>query len=177
MNWVYYNIVRHLEPETFGFIDHDCLPTEPFSFLERLGDRTAYGWRRFPGSNYYFTQPADDPGWFLWAGLCFYRYATLDGRTVDFRPTMETGMDTGGGNWPPLYSKLLPEDVALAIETRTPINIDGRVVDYQTFDGALLHIGGASYKGLSTQADYRQKLSDHIWNRYLGGTQERLVSV
>ncbi|CDX11116.1 conserved hypothetical protein [Mesorhizobium sp. ORS 3324] len=177
MNWVYYNIVQYLEPETFGFIDHDCLPIEPFSLRARLGHRAAYGWRRFPGSNYYFTKPADDPGWFLWAGLCFYRYAAIGNKMIDFRPTMENGMDTGGGNWAPVYSKLRPEHVGFAVETQTLIDIDGHRVGYQTFDGALLHIGGASYKGLSTQLDYRRKLSDHIWNAYLGGSKDRLVAI
>ena len=37
MNWIYYNIVRHLKPKAFGFLDHDCLPIAPLISLSAWG--------------------------------------------------------------------------------------------------------------------------------------------
>ncbi|MBA1143692.1 hypothetical protein [Mesorhizobium neociceri] len=177
MNWIYYNIVRHLKPKAFGFLDHDCLPIAPLDFAERLGRKTGYGLRLVSASNYKFKKAADDKGWFLWAGLCFFRYRDVEHLPLDFRGRGQIGLDTGGGNWNPIYSRLPSEDFEFATESSLPLHLGEVDAKYQILDKALLHVGGASYKGPSSEIDYRRLFSDHVWTTYLDGTQNRIVMI
>ncbi|UCI06246.1 hypothetical protein [Mesorhizobium sp. B1-1-8] len=177
MNWTYYNIVRHLKPETFGFLDHDCLPIAPLDISARMAGKTGYGLKLMSASNYKFTRSADDPGWFLWAGLCFFRYRDFEGLALDFRGNGARGLDTGGSNWDPIYSRLSSDCFELASEGELPIHLGQLDVKYQILDGAMLHIGKASYMGPSTAPEYRRLLTDHIWSRYFDGPSERLIEV
>lgn len=167
MNWAYYNIISHLQPETFGFIDHDCFPLGPFDLGQRLESADVYGLRwlstKIPG------------GWYLWAGYCFFRYETVRGRHIDFKHRIEFGMDTGGGNWPDVYSRMAPERALAAAESTLDIAIDGKMATYMVLDGAMFHVGGASYSDAYAKESHRKLLSNHIWDTYLGGTAERIV--
>ncbi len=69
MNWVYYNIVRPLRPELFGFIDHDCIPVRDFDLADRMAGLNIYGYRR----------GVSEP-WSMWAGFSFFRFAARRGR-------------------------------------------------------------------------------------------------
>jgi len=177
MNWIYYNIVRPLKPEAFGFLDHDCLPIAPLDFSARMGGKTAYGLKWLSESNYMFTRAADDQGWFLWAGFCFFRFRDVDGLPLDFRGNGRIGLDTGGGNWEPIYSRLSPEHFEFAEEDGLHLHLGQVEATYEILDRAMLHVGGASYIGPSTELEYRRLFADHIWSTYLGGTSDRLVQV
>jgi len=94
LNWTWQNVVRVGEPDAFGFIDHDIFPTafdDPFA---PLSNHDFYGIVRDAG-----------PRWFLWAGFCMFRFSAVKYKTLDFRQDWFIGLDTGGGNWRPLYGQ------------------------------------------------------------------------
>ncbi|MGT2468243.1 hypothetical protein ACVOMV_31070 [Mesorhizobium atlanticum] len=61
ITWTFHNIVRHLKPELFGFIDHDCFPVAPFDIPSRLNGRTVYGRRAYGTRESYLQSQAGRP--------------------------------------------------------------------------------------------------------------------
>lgn len=92
LNWLWRNIILPGEPESFGFLDHDIFPTAPDDPFAPLAAQDFYGVVR-----------VWDARWFLWAGFCFYRFAAVRNLPLDFGQDWFIGLDTGGGNWEPLY--------------------------------------------------------------------------
>jgi hypothetical protein len=93
LNWTWRNVIRPGEPDAFGFIDHDIFPTAPDDPFAPLAAQDFYGVVRCAG-----------PRWFLWAGFCMFRFAAVQRLALDFGQDWFNGLDTGGGNWGPLYS-------------------------------------------------------------------------
>ena len=92
LNWLWQNLIRPGEPEMFGFLDHDIFPTAADDPFTALTSQDFYGVVRPVG-----------PLWFLWAGFCFYRFAGVRKKQLDFGQDWFNGLDTGGGNWRSLY--------------------------------------------------------------------------
>ena len=98
MNYVWIHVLRPGRPDRFGFLDQDLFPTkpdDPFAPLDRVewfGDIRRAGTR-----------------WFLWAGWCFFRFAAVADRPLDFGLDWFAGLDTGGANWDVLYRHADPE--------------------------------------------------------------------
>jgi hypothetical protein len=95
LNWVWHNVVRPGAPDAFGFLDDDLFPTaadDPFAPLER---QPIYGVPRNAGAR-----------WFLWAGFTMMRFSAVRDLELDFGQDWFLGLDTGGANWEPLYSRL-----------------------------------------------------------------------
>ena len=95
LNWTWRNVIVPGEPQAFGFIDHDIFPTAPTDPFAPLADQDVYGIVRTSGSR-----------WFLWAGFCMFRFAAVRDKALDFGQDWFVGLDTGGGNWHALYSRL-----------------------------------------------------------------------
>ncbi|UVK40969.1 hypothetical protein LHFGNBLO_002508 [Mesorhizobium sp. AR10] len=168
MNWIFHNIVRHLRPETFGYLDHDCFPVAPLDIPRCMEGKAAYGAKH--------RAERGHDGWYFWAGLCFFRYAAVEDLDLDFRPRFETGLDTGGGNWPMLRDRLDENNIVGARGTTVSLRIGETEAHHQMFDGSLFHVGGASYRALISTRRYRRLMSDHLWDTYLGGVAGRLVN-
>jgi hypothetical protein len=100
MDWMWRRLVSPGRPEAFGFIDHDLIPVAPADPFEQLARQPVAGDKRWAGGR-----------WFLWAGYCFFRTCALDGLSVDFSQDWFIGLDTGGGNWRSIYSKLDPRSI------------------------------------------------------------------
>jgi hypothetical protein len=167
LNWVYYNLIEALEPEIFGFVDHDCFPTQPVSVYRMLEGHELSGW---------LLRAVLRPDiWYLWPGFCFYRFHLMGGRDIDFRHAIEWQGDTGVMNWEPVYSRL---DVALAREAPSAmvaVPHGAPVREMQVIDGTFNHIGAASYTSALARAEQRRAFADYLWQRYLPG-HERLVT-
>lgn len=168
MNWVAHNIVCHLRPELFGFLDHDCFPTSVVDIPKLMEGKAVYGARRIAKRGL--------EGWFLWAGFCFFRFSAMDGVDLDFTPRFESGMDTGGGNWAVLYRSLDPNNVAYAETTAITLTLGGTEAIHGMPGGVFFHVGGASYRRLISTAHYRRLMSDYVWETWLGGPEGRLVN-
>lgn len=97
INWMYQNYISKIEPEYFGFIDHDIFPIKPHSLINILKRQGIYG--AWQGNKEY---------WYLWAGLCFFSWQLVKKTKLNFMPTTigTKQVDTGGANWRDLYSKL-----------------------------------------------------------------------
>ncbi|CAN7768003.1 hypothetical protein [Mesorhizobium sp. LjNodule214] len=181
LTWVFDNIVRHLRPEFFGYIDHDCFPVAPFDIPARMEGKVVYGLKLPANENFRYKPSKDDPKWHLWGGFCFFRFAAVEGLDLDFGPRMELGLDTGGGNWLPLYSRLAKADISAAVEEPAAVVLAGeRSEHHQMFDAAFFHVGGSSYADQKTRhhrtPQHRELLRDYVWETYLGGAQERIAS-
>ncbi|PDQ19558.1 hypothetical protein CN311_18955 [Mesorhizobium sanjuanii] len=167
MNWTFHNIVRHLKPELFGFLDHDCFPVAAVDITKAMEAKVAYGSR--------WLAKRGLEGWFLWAGLCFFRFSSVEGLDMDFTPRFERGMDTGGGNWPLLYRQLDPGDVATVDRKAVSLQLDGVQADYRMLGDIFFHVRGASHRKSIDTKRYRRLMSDHLWETYLGGGEGRFV--
>jgi hypothetical protein len=92
LNWLWHNVVLPAEPEAFGFLDDDVFPTAADDPFGPLQSQDFHGWVREAGDR-----------WFLWAGLCVFRFDRVRGKPLDFGQDWFNGLDTGGGNWEVLY--------------------------------------------------------------------------
>ncbi|MBK5961386.1 hypothetical protein CCR97_24730 [Rhodoplanes elegans] len=106
LNWIWANLIRPARPAAFGFIDHDLFPTAPDDPFAPLATHTVCGPIRRVGAR-----------WFLWAGFALFRFDRVASLPLNFGQDWFAGLDTGGGNWDPLYRRLAPQDVC-EIETR-----------------------------------------------------------
>ncbi|MAS08379.1 MAG: hypothetical protein CL534_27310 [Ahrensia sp.] len=160
MNWGYYNVVRHIRPQAFGFIDHDCIPVADYDFRKVLAGRSVFG------------RPRNAPGrWSLWAGFCFFRYDLTDGRAIDFKHRIEWGLDTGGGNWETLYRTLDLSTVGFSVTTKKPADVGESEATDQLIEGSFVHVGGASYRPEKTDAVAMRNLRNRLWRTYLPDCQ------
>lgn len=92
LNWLWHNLIHPGAPAQFGFLDHDLFPTAPDDPFAALAGQDFYG----------VVREAEER-WFLWAGFCFYNFAGVKDKKLDFGQDWFNGLDTGGGNWRPLY--------------------------------------------------------------------------
>jgi len=107
LNYTYRNIISVRKPAYFGLIDHDIFPTKPYSISDKMANQDFYG-----------TLVNRVKGWYLWAGFCFFNYNKIKHLKINFLP-YKTGedsfLDTGGGNYPVLYSKYDKEELKFAV--------------------------------------------------------------
>lgn len=66
------------------YIDHDCIPVKPFSIVDLLKNRKIGGLAHM-GQKKYF-----------WAGLVFWNDQEVDRNLINFMPSHEFQLDTGG---------------------------------------------------------------------------------
>ena len=95
MNWVWRHVLKPAAPAAFGFLDHDIFPTAPDDPFGALAGLPFHGDIR--------NREGGGEGWYLWAGYCFFDFAQVQDKRLDFGPHWLVGLDTGGGNWLPLY--------------------------------------------------------------------------
>jgi len=161
MNWVWYNIIRHLDLEIAGYIDHDCFPIQPFDLPSRMEGIDVYGLR---------SDSQICPGaWALWAGYCFFRTHLAGTGRIDFKHRIEFGLDTGGGNWPRLFSRLEPGAVGSATLSTREIDPGNGLppVQFEFLDNTFLHLRGASYRHLFRDPLLREQLVASIRREFL----------
>ena len=109
LNWTWHNVIRPGAPEAFGFIDHDIFPTAADDPFAPLAGQDVYGVVRTAGGR-----------WFLWAGFCMFRFAAVHDKPLDFGQDWFIGLDTGGGNWKSLYSRIDRQSLREPMTTFVP---------------------------------------------------------
>ena len=149
MNWVWHNILRPGEPAAFGFLDDDLFPTapdDPFAALER---QPVYGSLRQAGDR-----------WFLWAGFCVFRFDAVKDLALDFGQDWFKGLDTGGGNWVPLYRRLDRTQLMFAPTRFEPYRPGADPVhDSIQWCGTWLHeVGQTQHAGRLQQAADKRRM-------------------
>lgn len=100
LNWAYYNFILKRKLKYFGFIDHDIFPIKETSLIEKL--------EKSPNCCYGSIQEKKKR-WYLWPGFCFYRFADVYQKKLNFMPG--EGLDTGGMNWFFLYKNIVKESL------------------------------------------------------------------
>ncbi|MCC0039711.1 MAG: hypothetical protein H6893_12170 [Brucellaceae bacterium] len=167
MNWAFHNVAAHLHPELVGFIDHDCFPVDAFDFAAQMNGKSLYGWKlnadKHPGA------------WCFWAGFSFFRFAELAGKRLDFKHSVELGLDTGGRNWPILYSYVEPQAVLGASMDVVVERVGDAEARLMRFDKAFVHLAGASYAETFSGTEFRAALARHLWATYLPDRQPVLA--
>ncbi len=135
MTWIFHHVVRAIQPKNFAFIDHDLIPMKPINWSQHLEQQVCYG--RLNTCRW---------GWSLWAGYCMYRYAAVQGISLNFLYDFSIGLDTGGRNWKSYYQYLHRPSIKFTDEQDfevSPGDQNHRLV--QVVDDAWLHIGSISY--------------------------------
>lgn len=130
LNWIYDNYVYKRKADYFGFLDHDIFPIHPTNVIEQLQKSNIFG----------LLQERSNK-WYLWAGLCFFKYAYVKNKKLNFMPG--DGLDTGGSNWESIYSKLNKNELV-----------------------SLKHEYGQLREGKEPQSDLYEKIGDwlHTFN-------------
>ena len=155
MSWVYHNVVAALEPEIFGYLDHDLIPVAPVDVGGRLDQQPVYG--RLNAGNL--------GHWSLWAGYCFFRYAFTRGKPLNFLYDFSRGLDTGGRNWNVLYRGLERGAVHFAPQEFVPLRPAGQPEPRQVeiVDRAWVHVGGVSYNdNFEKKVAFFESLKQHF---------------
>jgi hypothetical protein len=141
MTWAYNKVVKHLQPKTFSFIDHDLIPIKPISISKRIRNQTCFGVTRDTINPFY---------WSLWAGYCIYNFASVKNRTLNFLNDFSRNLDTGGMNWNSIYKLLNKEEISFASRKFPLVSIAGikDPIKVEFIDDHWLHVGGISYRGI-----------------------------
>ena len=151
MTWIYYNVVKSIEPRLFAFLDHDMIPVEEISLEKSLARQPFYGYVR-----------VNPWAWNLWAGYCMYDFKAVEGKPLNFLYDFSRKLDTGGLNWDCLYKYYDWRQMHLAgsefIHLRDPVN--GKPKLMQIVDHDWLHIQGIGYNdNFSAKAQFCQHLA------------------
>lgn len=113
MHWAYFQVIRKYKFDYFGFLDHDIFPISSFSLNRRI-KQGIYG----RVVNSYFKDGYQEeisnsiPYWSIWAGYCFFKSSFFKLKFPwdfnFFSKHFPDGyfLDTGGGLWDLIYSKL-----------------------------------------------------------------------
>lgn len=141
MQWVYRNVFLDVQPDIFGFIDHDLIPIKRISIRQKLSSQPVYGLYR---GGYVNRDGAR--AWNLWAGYCFFRFYDIANINLDFLYDFSLNLDTGGMNYHRLYKNIQRDKVKLAASTSRSCKVSG-FEDYnvQIVDEDWYHVGSISY--------------------------------
>jgi len=137
LNWCMRQLILKLKPAYFGFIDHDIYPVKKEELVSLLEKQTIFGLKQERGQI-----------WYLWPGLCFFKYDENIVRDLDFSPGEINGVsvDTGGRLYGNLYSKLDPENISFPTQSYENLR-EGNVFqsDKVEYIGNWMHSFNGSY--------------------------------
>ncbi len=161
LNWVCKHVVRKRRPACFGFIDHDLFPIKEISLIDILKKQHVYGPLRLRGSKY----------WYLSAILCFFDFSFVNAKKIDFMPVRydedeNSYLDTGGGNWPGIYSLMDKSKMRFCSERLENYREgDNRHQDQiEIFDDSWLHtINGSYWKKICVE---KENVIPELINKY-----------
>ena len=130
LNWMYYQVIKKRQPCYFGFIDHDLFPIKMIYPAQKLEKQPIYG-----------ILSLDEDIWQLWSGLCFYRFDFVKNLRMDFLPAKfkEISLDSGGGNWASIYSKM--DRKLLSFESQKIENIGEENDQNNWFENSVVYMG------------------------------------
>lgn len=136
LEWCYKNIIIPLNPNIFGFIDHDIAPVCPFRITSKPFDSTIYG--------LVWNSTIND-SWQLWAGYCFFKHQETKQSGLNFMYDFANGLDTGGRCYS--YYKTLNRDEVEDIPNQlSTLETKHREYSFQIIDNCWPHMAGAGHK-------------------------------
>jgi hypothetical protein len=138
LNWAYRHYVAPRKARYWGSIDHDLFPIRPTRIIPRLQVCGLYGHAQDRGGDV----------WYFWPGFSFFAAALTQSVVMNFLPV--SGLDTGGANWPLLYSRFPRSVVPTPRQTKIFLRAGGNSQSdaVERFDDDWLHmINGSSWAG------------------------------
>ena len=159
LNYAYRHIIQIRQPYAFGIIDHDLFPVQSVSVADKLLHQPVFGPLRHRGNC-----------WYLSAIMSFFRYDFVQDKKVDFMPVKPDGiyLDSGGGNWYDLYSRLKLDELRFPDEAIEPLreggDRHGDSLEYFDRKTWLHTINGSCWKPV---ADGKENLVIQLLNQYL----------
>lgn len=154
LNWIHRNYFQKRKARYFAFLDHDIFPTRETSLINILDKQSIHG----------LLQTREKGLWYLWAGFCAFKTDTVSTKLNFLDGKIGTvGVDTGGMNWGPIYSKIDKEKIIFPIsklekirESKSPTTIvEDSSLDMIEYIGDWLHLYGSS--GWKTVRDQRER--------------------
>lgn len=149
LTWIFYRIIKKIQPAWFGFLDHDMIPVKKMGANHLLSDMWCYG--LFAGK---------ESVWNLWAGYCFFNFQKVGHLPLNFLYDFSRNLDTGGRNWNCLYSKInitdnnFPQDADLVFSNQI-----GETQRIQLIDDRWVHIASVSYnENMSRKSNFYENL-------------------
>jgi hypothetical protein len=148
LTWAWRHFLAPRNAQYVGFVDHDVFPMRSTHVISRLGLSGVYGYQQERQGVRY-----------LWPGFCFFERRVLEGVAVDFRP--KPGLDTGGGLWPLVFSKLERSSVSEPIHRYETLSGEGDLkVEY--FDEWLHTINASNWMPADSRAAFVRKWLEGI---------------
>ena len=151
MTWVFYNVVRAIQPRMFAFLDHDLIPVKKIALAERLAGQPFFG-----------KVKVKEWGWHLWAGYCMYDFPFVAGLPLNFLYDFSQKLDTGGRNWACLYRQYDRQQLRLAesefMTVMDAITAEPRSVE--VVDHSWFHISAIGYNdGFRSKRQFCERLA------------------
>ncbi|MEN9913141.1 MAG: hypothetical protein RLY66_549 [Candidatus Parcubacteria bacterium] len=162
LNWIHRNYFQKRKASYFTFLDHDIFPIKETRLINILDTQSIYG----------LLQERKNGLWYLWAGFCSFKADAvptklnfLDGKIGAI------GVDTGGMNWDPIYSKYQkkhivfpPSKLEKIHESMSPTTIvNDHSLDMIEYIGDWLHLYGSSgWKTVRDQEERDRKIREII---------------
>lgn len=172
LNWIYKEVIQKRK-NNFAFLDHDIFPIKEVNIESYLENSELAG------------RVDEISGiWYLWPGFSFFRYELLKDIKTNFRRYRKWNIfkvpivDTGSGNWYPLYSKYdiqkvnrvhfsgwnIVDNKPTTFEEAKGSFIQEKLVDYST-DKIWFHsICGAEWRNVKGKNKIVYKMLDDFLN-------------
>jgi hypothetical protein len=135
LHWSFKNIIQKRDSQYFGFLDHDIFPIKESTIIDKIKNGI-YG-RIIPAYGANEISMAQ-PYWSLWGGFFFFDaslFKNVGAYEIDFFPkviSQELILDTVGGLWDKILSKIvLPKEPLLSYR-QVPINEFGEIKNLQS---------------------------------------------
>lgn len=160
VNWIYRNYVLPRKANYFGFLDHDIFPVKETHVMNILDMQSIYG----------HLQERKDL-WYLWAGFCFFKKNGVSEKLNFMNGFVgDVGLDTGGMNWVPLYSKIPKESLEFPVSKLEKIRQSRDSIasahdvsqDHVEYIGDWVHIFSASGWKTMVDEDERDRIVQGI---------------
>lgn len=179
MHWAYYQLVRNSKIQVVGFLDHDIFPLSSYSIKDKLRNGIYGRVMHSYSKNCYQQQVSPEiPYWSLWAGFCFFEKSLLKGPfpwSFNFFSRHFPGgyfLDTAGGLWNPLYSKMPYPDHLASYEVKQ-ISDQGEGIQNQSFevlDDSWIHfVSLSNWREIRDFTGKKEKLTEILSTAKNGG--------
>lgn len=157
LNYVYRHVICQRKPWAFALTDHDLFPIQPVSIMSKLENQPVYGPIRLK-----------EKWWYLSAIMSFFRYDFVMEKHVDFMPVTPGTiyLDSGGGNWYELYSKMDRNMLQFPEECIEPLR-DGEdrhsdMLEYFDQKRWLHTINGSCWKKIKNESEKKNLVQQHL---------------
>jgi 5-bromo-4-chloroindolyl phosphate hydrolysis protein len=164
MNWLYLHCVSKRKPKYFGYLDQDCFLFKDLNltdYLDRLG---MYG--------VVSRNKREPAAWNLHVTSNFFKFDFVKDILLDFRPSWELSLDTGGSNYYLLYKDYNPDDYEIPQDgyyyTDEQLESLGTFPYFVIQDNCWFHSTSSSHDKLAATGGYKLAYTKGFLDAKLG---------